>query len=156
MNMIKIPTLRSARGFTLIELMIAVAIVGILVKLAYPAYTQSVMKSRRATAKTAFLDLAQREERFMSTNNAYSATATPDLGYNSGSSFPINVSSGSTAYYQLSVTVVAPSASGAASFTGTATRINAQTSDAVCGDYQILSSGVQSNINATGTPATCW
>jgi type IV pilus assembly protein PilE len=156
MNMIKIPTLRSARGFTLIELMIAVAIIGILVKLAYPAYTQSVKKSRRATAKTALLDLAQREERFMSTNNTYSATAAPDLGYTAGSTFPINIASGTTAYYQLSVTAVAASASGPASFTGTATRINAQTADGECGDYQILSDGEQKITNATSTAAACW
>jgi type IV pilus assembly protein PilE len=156
MNKIKIPTLRSARGFTLIELMIAVAIIGILVKLAYPAYTQSVKKSRRPSAKTALLDLAQREERFMSTNNAYSVTATPDLGYSTGTTFPINVSSGSSAYYQLSVTVTAATATTAAYFKGTATRINAQTADAECGDYSIDSTGAQTIANATSTAAACW
>ena len=75
---------RSAQGgFTLIELMIAVAIVGILVRLAYPAYTKSVMKSRRADAKTALLDLAAREERYLATANSYTNTATA-LGYNTG------------------------------------------------------------------------
>ena len=62
---------RCARGFTLIEVMIAVAIVGILVAVAFPAYNQSVRKSRRSDAKAALLDLAQREERYFSTTNQY-------------------------------------------------------------------------------------
>ncbi len=64
---------RLSRGFTLIELMIAVVIVGLLTMLAYPAYTQSVRKSRRADSKTALLDLASREERFMAANNRFRA-----------------------------------------------------------------------------------
>jgi type IV pilus assembly protein PilE len=155
MNMLKIPTLRSARGFTLIELMIAVAIVGIVVRLAYPAYNQSVKKSRRASAKTALLDLAQREERYMSTYNTYSQTAT-DLGYNSGLTFPISVVSGTSAFYQLQAYAAAPTASTAASYTATATRTNAQTADTECGDYRILSTGEQQVYNATSTAAACW
>jgi type IV pilus assembly protein PilE len=156
MNMIKIPPLRSARGFTLIELMIAVAIVGILVKLAYPAYTQSVKKSRRADAKTALLDLAQREERFMSTNNTYSQIAAPDLGYNSGSTIttaaPMNVVTGSSAYYQLAVSL--PTST---TFTATATPIGAQTGDTQCGTFTLTNAGVQSvSGTSSATPGDCW
>lgn len=60
-----------ARGFTLIEVMIVVAIVGILAAVAYPAYQNSIMKSRRSTAQSCLLELGQFMERFYSTNMRY-------------------------------------------------------------------------------------
>ncbi len=68
------------RGFTLIEIMIVVAIVGILAAIAYPSYQDSVRKSRRADAKTALLEVAQLEERFFSVNNQYSAVLVSPAG----------------------------------------------------------------------------
>ncbi len=59
------------RGFTLIELMISVAIVGLLGSLAYPAYTSSVVKGKRAEARTALVDLLQQQERYMTQRNCY-------------------------------------------------------------------------------------
>mgnify|MGYP003609124512 FL=1 len=59
------------KGFTLIELMIVVAIVAILAAIAYPSYQDSVRKSRRADAKAALLDLAQFMERNYTTANRY-------------------------------------------------------------------------------------
>ena len=60
-------------GFTLIELMIVVGIVGILTALAYPSYQESVLKGRRAEARTAIADLMQQQERYMTQNNSYLA-----------------------------------------------------------------------------------
>lgn len=65
-------------GFTLIEVMITVAIVGILAAIAYPSYQDSVLKGRRAQARTAITDLLLQQERFASQRNCYLAfTSTP-------------------------------------------------------------------------------
>ena len=55
-------------GFTLIELMVVVAIATILFAIAIPSYVTYIRQSRRTEAKTAVLDLAGREERYLSTN----------------------------------------------------------------------------------------
>ena len=52
------------KGFTLIELMITVAIIGILASVAYPSYREYVNKSRRVQAKTTFVAAQQWMERF--------------------------------------------------------------------------------------------
>jgi type IV pilus assembly protein PilE len=61
----------SSRGFTLIELMIVVAVIGILAAVAYPSYQDSVRKSRRADGQTALLQAVQVAERFFTRNNSY-------------------------------------------------------------------------------------
>lgn len=62
---------KNSRGFTLIELMIVVAIIGLLAAVAYPAYTDSVLKGRRAQGRTAVAELLQQQERYITQRNCY-------------------------------------------------------------------------------------
>jgi type IV pilus assembly protein PilE len=146
-----IPTSKSVeRGFTLVELMVTVAIVAILATVATTSYTSQVQKSRRTDARSAVLDLAGREEKLFSTTNAYSATAT-DLGY---AAWGTPIGSG---YYQ--VTVVSPDASqpvaSQPNYLITATAINAQAGDSQCLTLSVNQLGQQTS-TGTGTTATCW
>ena len=85
----RIPCTGRLRGFTLIELMIAVAVVAILAALALPSYQESVWKSRRGEAKAAILRALQNQERFFTQSNsylAYSVAPPPGSGFAASSS----------------------------------------------------------------------
>ncbi len=145
------PAIRAAGGFTLVELMVAVLIVGILAAIAVPSYSNYVRKGRRTDAKSALLDLASLEERYFSVNNSYSETTT-QLGYAGG--WPVTVGGG---YYTIATpTVVAATTTAAATFslTATVTTLGGQNQDTQCQTFTVTSAGVQS---ATPDPTnTCW
>jgi type IV pilus assembly protein PilE len=145
-------------GFSLIELVVAMVIVGILTAIAVPAYSSYVLKSHRTDAKSALLDMASLEERFFSTNNTYSSTPS-DLGYPGPVPFPVG-----SGYYNITTLAVlgavAPSGltnGTPATYTITATAIGNQLNDTACATFTITSAGVQS---ATGTDPNasvdCW
>ncbi|MBK6865936.1 MAG: type IV pilin protein [Ideonella sp.] len=71
---------RRERGFTLIELMITVAIIGILGAIAYPAYLDSVLKGKRAEGRTALTDLMQQQERYFTQTGTYLSFAAGATG----------------------------------------------------------------------------
>lgn len=65
------------RGFTLIEILIVVAIMGLLVAIALPAYQNSVLRAGRSEARSVILQVASDQERFFNNNNSYSTNAQP-------------------------------------------------------------------------------
>lgn len=70
-------------GFTLIEIMITVTIIGILASIAYPSYQESVRKSKRAEGRSALLEMMQQQERYMTQYNQYLAIASGASNYSS-------------------------------------------------------------------------
>lgn len=133
-------------GFTLIELMIAVAIVGILAAIAYPTYNDSVRKGRRSQAKADLVELAQRAERFYTLNNTYagfwaSVPAGDKRSPRSGD-----------AYYLLER---APADTDGNAFTLSATPTGSQTADVGCGTLSINQAGVRSRSGSTEL-SRCW
>src|ERR1700759_3658934 len=142
------------KGFTLVELMVAVLVPAILASIAAPSYLAYIRKSRRTEARSALLDLASREERYMSSNNAYT-NAAANLGY---PALPTAIGSG---YYTLTVGApVAATATAPASFTATATPVagKGQDKDSQCASFTVDSTGKQSSLNSSGTDSTstCW
>lgn len=96
--------IRKLGGFTLIELMIVVAVIAILAAIAYPSYQNQVRKSHRADAEGALLGLANAMERYYTENGRYvdSSSNPPTLG--SGGIYPSqSPTDGGTAYYTLSI-----------------------------------------------------
>ncbi len=157
------PNVPRHRGFTLIELVIAMVIVAILAALAIPSYSAYIRKSRRTDAKAALLDMASLEERYFTTNNTYSSTPS-DLGYTTGAAVPFPVGSG---YYNITsiavVAAVAPTSTTSvgtpASYTITATPVagTTQASDTLCTSFTISSTGQQTATGSDPNPNTdCW
>lgn len=129
----------------MIELMIVIAIVGILSAVAYPSYTEYVRRGHRAEARGALLQASQWMERSATASGTYPATA----------SFPSGMTTIPSGRY--TIALVSPVGGVAGTYTLTATRAGAQANDK-CGNLSINQSGVRNATPlATGvTVADCW
>lgn len=136
-------------GFSLIELMVVVAIMGIIAAFAVPSYREYVASTRRAEAGSALLEGAQALERYYSANGKYllpDNSALPAV-------FPTQVPANGTAYY----TIAAVAGATGTAFTLEATRSGVMASDA-CGNLRVDQTGARTlDSNSSGkTVADCW
>ncbi|MDX1490106.1 MAG: type IV pilin protein [Pseudohongiellaceae bacterium] len=147
------PKLQLSNGFTLIELMISVAIVGVLALVAYPAYQDSVQRSRRADGIAAALGIQVAQESFRSNCRFYAQNlgANNVCGANAGASTVQASATSAEGFYALSIQ--------AASATGNAYTIvidpqGQQAGDSDCDPMTLTFN----NANPTGlkAPTACW
>ena len=127
-------------GFTLIELMIVVAIIGILAAVALPSYRESVRRGDRASARAAMLEAQQFMERFYATNDKYTSAVLPNR---------LLAVPAQSVKYNLTVT------STVNTYTVTAAPVS---TDAKCGDLKLNNLGQRWALGttATATVSTCW
>ena len=141
---------QAAAGFSLMELMIVIAIVGILGAIAFPAYNNYVMRGKRAEGRNALLDLAAREERFYSDNNQYTSTlGSGGLNYTEPANCSMSGVQTETCKYSLAISGVTGSNQ---TFTITATPVQP---DPECGDLTLDKTGTKGE-GGTQDVRFCW
>ena len=133
-------------GFTLIEVMIVVAIIAIIAAFGIPSYNSYMEKTRRVDAVTILSEIAGEQQRFYTENNRYAADMT-EMGYPAATALSEN------GFYSASVTD-----STGSSYTVTATPVagEAQENDTGCASFTINSAGIKGVEGATLSAAECW
>lgn len=132
-----------SKGFTLVELMITISIIGILAAIAYPSYVNYINRSHRSDALATLSQIQLIMERCYSQSFSYTAacTAKPVFPLNSPQSF-----------YTISIANLT-----ASTYTLTATAIGSQVRDTTCASFTVNQANVRTAVDNTGTSqATCW
>ena len=125
-----------SRGFTLIELMITVAVVGILAAVAMPAYDSMIRKSRRADAVASLTGMQQSQERWRANNASYTSTLT-DLQFPTTGYYTLSIESATTTGYVVKAVAVSG---------------KSQAADSGCTTLRLTLQGG----NVSYDPASCW
>jgi type IV pilus assembly protein PilE len=152
---------RRSSGFTLIELMIVVAIVGVLAAIAMPSYSQYIARARRADARAQLLQVAQFMQRFYAANDRFDQDRS---GVSVASAMPSGITIspvGSAALYQLNTSVASlgtPTLTVTASaYTLTMAPVSgASMAYDACGMFTLTSTGVRGVAGGTKTRDECW
>lgn len=134
----------SSTGFTLIELMITVAVIGILAAIAYPSYQNYVIRAQRSAAQQLMLNIASREEQFLLDARQYTGTLSGGIFTTPPEGWTCTAAACSNARY--SVAVAANNAATPPTFVITATATGQQVSD---GNLTLNNSGQK-------TPTSKW
>jgi type IV pilus assembly protein PilE len=134
-------------GFTLIEVMVTVAIVGILAAIAIPSYSQYIQKTRRTDAQEKLLDMAAQQERWFFSNNQYAKQAAID-----------SVGGGASKDNFYTVTITTNDAATTYSLTAKSNDDKSQSKDTDCWKFTLTNTGAKSAIKKdTGDNSkTCW
>ncbi len=138
--------MKKNNGFTLIELMIVVAIIGVISAIAFPSYTSYMKKSARADAKVGMSKIADKQERFYLQNNTYTASFAAD-GLNTS-----NVSE--EGYY--GYTIASTDLVNGFVVTATAVAGESQADDTGCTVMTLSSTGIKTPNGVPAGSKDCW
>ncbi len=127
---------KQEQGFTMIELMITVAVIGILVAVGLPSYSNAVRKSNRSEAQSALMNIATRQQQMLVDTRKYVATVEE---------LKVLVPDKVSSHYSVTITLGTGTVP---SFLATATPLGSQTKDS-CGTLTV-------DQNNTKLPANCW
>ena len=139
---------KNQSGFTLVELITTVAIIGLLASIAWPAFERSSMKNRRSVGVTALLRASQELQRCHSDNGGYIDKNGVGCQYTTVSTSAANPNHD---YYTISAPVLTTD-----TFTLKATRKGAQTGDSECGDLTLNHLGQKGYTGTTTSLSRCW